>query len=917
MKDMPIDKSIQNRQIRVFISSTFKDMRMERDYLVKFIFPQLRKLCESRGVIWGEVDLRWGVTDEQVAEGKVLPTCLEEIKRCQPYFLGLLGERYGWIPNEIPDDLIEREPWLKEHLHGKTSITELEILHGVLRNPGMAGHAYFYFRDPAYADAIHEKERGDFAASNIGDAEKLMHLKDTIRRSGFPVHENYPNPQALGNLVLTDLTRVINDLFPDGSQPAPLDREAMDHEAYAQSRRRVYVGRQQYFDRLNTHATASDPRPLVILGEAGSGKTALLANWVVRYRQMHPDTLMLHHYIGATPYSADWAAMLRRLMREFKRRFAIQQDIPEQSDALRSVFPDWLYMAAAKGRVVLVLDALNQLEDRDGALDLVWLPLRIPENVRIVVSTLPGRTLDEIEKRNWPTLKVELLSPDERRKLITEYLAQYAKSLSPLRVERIVAAPPASNPLYVRALLDELRLISTHEELEERINDYLKAKAPNELYDKIIARWEDDYGQDLVRQSLSLIWAARRGLSEAELLDLLGKDGQQLPRATWTPYYLSAESSLVSQCGLLTFSHGYVSESVAKRYFQSENVARCAHEVLADYFSNQPLLFRFQNEQQNIDVSPFFAGSAIPDALDHIAPRPYNRRKIEEQPWQTRIAKEWRKLSLLMSDLMFFQAVWDYQQDDVEAFWKVLHAQTEFTMPKAYETVILNPEKFASRLLWAIGRLLSENRYPCEAVAIQQCLIHRTKDNTVAHILAVSNFAQTLSRLNETDHALEIVNKVLGDMAQSDISFATAPLLFEIGRIHYDKDNFKEAIHYLREASLLCRTGMHWSEDLLGQILVYRAIAHGRIGEIDTSLRLSTQGVNELRCCQSRKLLAWALSVNGLIHKNVGDPDAAFEAWGEARDIYEELQDHTATENISKQISSLGINKKRESKSYE
>jgi hypothetical protein len=48
------------REIRVFISSTFRDMHEEREELVKQIFPQLRRLCESRGVTWGEVDLRWG-----------------------------------------------------------------------------------------------------------------------------------------------------------------------------------------------------------------------------------------------------------------------------------------------------------------------------------------------------------------------------------------------------------------------------------------------------------------------------------------------------------------------------------------------------------------------------------------------------------------------------------------------------------------------------------------------------------------------------------------------------------------------------------------------------------------------------------------------------------------------------------------
>ena len=68
-------RETDSRQIRVFISSTFRDMKEERDHLVKFTFPQLRKLCESRGVVWGEVDLRWGVTDEQKAEGTVLPIC--------------------------------------------------------------------------------------------------------------------------------------------------------------------------------------------------------------------------------------------------------------------------------------------------------------------------------------------------------------------------------------------------------------------------------------------------------------------------------------------------------------------------------------------------------------------------------------------------------------------------------------------------------------------------------------------------------------------------------------------------------------------------------------------------------------------------------------------------------------------------
>ena len=321
-------------------------MQAERDELVKFIFPQLRKLCEQRGVGWGEVDLRWGITDEQKSEGKVLPICLDEIQRCRPYFIGVLGERYGWVPDEISLDLIEREPWLAEHTDH--SVTEMEILHGVLNNPQMAEHAFFYFRDPKYLATISPEQRTDFLDSDSSQGkQKLAELKERIRNSGFPVDENYPNPQEFGQQVLQDLTAIINELYPEGSQPDPLDREAAEHEVFALSRAQVYVGRQSYFDQMDAHAR-SKGKPLVVLGELGSGKSALLANWAMRYRKEHPDELVLLHFIGANPGSADWAVMLRRILGEFKRTFDIREEIPDQPDALRSAFVNWLNMAAAR-----------------------------------------------------------------------------------------------------------------------------------------------------------------------------------------------------------------------------------------------------------------------------------------------------------------------------------------------------------------------------------------------------------------------------------------------------------------------------------------------------------------------------------------------------------------------------------------
>lgn len=86
------------KTVRIFISSTFKDMDAERDVLIKNVFPRLRETAESIGLFIREVDLRWGVTEDQAKRGAALELSLDGIDECKPYFLCMLGKRYGWIP---------------------------------------------------------------------------------------------------------------------------------------------------------------------------------------------------------------------------------------------------------------------------------------------------------------------------------------------------------------------------------------------------------------------------------------------------------------------------------------------------------------------------------------------------------------------------------------------------------------------------------------------------------------------------------------------------------------------------------------------------------------------------------------------------------------------------------------------------
>ncbi len=761
---MPQPATPSEHAIRVFVSSTFLDMQPEREELVKRVFPRLRRLCEERGVTWGEVDLRWGVTDEQKAEGRVLPICLEEIQRCRPYFIGLLGRRYGWVPDELPEELVAQQPWLAEHL--RRSVTELEILHGVLNRPDMACHAFFYFRDPACPDGLPPEEEAK--------AEKLHALKDRIRRSGLPVRENYRDPKNLGELVYEDLRAVIDSRFPARALD-PLDREAADHEAFAHSRARVYIGRQEYFDRLDNH-TAGEGEPLVVLGESGSGKSALLANWVWRYREQHPGQMVLLHFIGASAQSADWAAMLRRILGEFRRGLGLQLEIPDAPDALRKAFTNALHMAAARGRVVLVLDALNQLEDRDGAPDLVWLPPLIPANVRLLVSTLPGRPLEDLTKRGWPVLQVEPLAPAERKQLIREYLAQYTKALSETRLERIASAAQTSNPLYLRALLDELRVFGVYERLDERIGHYLAAGSVPELYRRILARWEEDYEGDrrgLVRDGMTALWAARRGLSEAELLVLLGAGDQPLPQAYWSPLYLAAEQALVSRSGLIGFAHDYLREAVAQSWLENAEARQAAHRRLGECFES----------------------------------RPAGHRRIEELPWQWMEAGEWDRLAHFLGEPDSFGAAWLRDQYSVKQYWTRLEAMSNWRMTQVYGTLQDVPgEADDQDHILRAARLLADTGHLSEAYALGTHLVDYYRQAADLDSLqeAVGHQASILRTWGRLEEALAMMKeqerlcRELGNQEGLSVSLVNqAVILRTWGRL-------EESLALIQEQERLC-----------------------------------------------------------------------------------------------------------------
>lgn len=144
---------IQNKTFRLFISSTFNDLKEERNHLQNEVFPEIKEFCKSYGYSFEPIDLRWGVTDEAGLDHKAMEICINEVKKVfnypKPNFLVMLGDRYGWIPaptyinaiyfNKFIKYLSKEELeifnlWYKEDLNSIPEKFILQPIHKIIEN---------------------------------------------------------------------------------------------------------------------------------------------------------------------------------------------------------------------------------------------------------------------------------------------------------------------------------------------------------------------------------------------------------------------------------------------------------------------------------------------------------------------------------------------------------------------------------------------------------------------------------------------------------------------------------------------------------------------------------------------------------------------------------------------------------------
>lgn len=279
------NKLLEKRQIRVFVSSTFKDLHRERNFLMRRTFPKLQEEALKHGISITEMDLRWGITEDESKLGKVLQICLEEVDNSVPFFVGILGKRYGWIPtlNDINDQIIENAPQVKKYIENHISITEMEFLYGALEREENMNAIFFVTKDEPTI-----KDKSD---------EKLHKLREKVINNGqYPVFY-YDSPEDISTQVETYFIKFFEKHFPIETRNA-VDTELYSQYLHAKHLTANFIESVDYSQYINDWL-ASDDTTLLITGNSGIGKSTILAKWICEnINQQSNNYIVIPQFIG-------------------------------------------------------------------------------------------------------------------------------------------------------------------------------------------------------------------------------------------------------------------------------------------------------------------------------------------------------------------------------------------------------------------------------------------------------------------------------------------------------------------------------------------------------------------------------------------------------------------------------------------
>jgi tetratricopeptide (TPR) repeat protein len=538
---------------RAFISSTFQDMHAERDVLSRKVFPALRRRFEARGLSVAEIDLRWGITAEDANNEGVLRLCLDEIDRCRPFFVAMLGGRYGWIDPHAARLLKERYPSLSAY--ADRSVTELEIRHAVLNRPSQqAVLPLIYIRDDAAADPA--------------VARLASELQATVPNQC----RHYRSPEELAAQLECDLA-VSLETWADGERTS----NGRAWRSLKAARLQGAIARPQLESALE-RAIAKPGSRVGLVGLRGCGKTTLLAMFAQRQQERpagapglltrllrgranttRPARWLLHAQ-SALGRSLDWRAPVRDVLVNLEGDAAPP---PDESEALLQRTREALLRTSVEEQLVLCLDGLDDLQ-AGGSAELSWLKPLLGARVTTIAACSDERLRKGLHELGFHLIEVPPWTASDAAHAAEAYLGSFGKKLSPAQARALCGSASHVDPALLRLRLDELRLFGRFEQLDAEAARLGALQTLSETVGAVLARVESDVALKgtAAADLLQLVVLSREGLTDAELLQLLAARGHALKQADLSGLLLTLEPVLACRAGRWCFSSAPLGQCV-------------------------------------------------------------------------------------------------------------------------------------------------------------------------------------------------------------------------------------------------------------------------------------------------------------------------------------------------------------------
>jgi tetratricopeptide (TPR) repeat protein len=516
------------RTFSIFISSTFADMQAERDYLKQIVFPRVEEELQKRHIKLEIVDLRWGIAttsieQEDEREASVLKVCLDEIKRCRPFFIGLLGDRYGWVPPEERMKNAVVGETLVLPLKGK-SVTALEIEFGVLAGKEQLSRSVFYFREPIPYEKLSPDRAAMFSDAynpELSDSEKqgrklaLENLKTSIcghfenKKSPEKVktyHGNWDEArekvtglETWGEIVYKDILAECKSHAEATWDKVPRnwkEQELALLDAFIERHTAIFCGRNKLLTEIKEHLLSREKENwgMVLTGESGSGKSSVFA--MVKKTMDHEDCFVLAHSAGLSPRAKNVIDLLLGWNTQLSKYLGIQEEAGEKVDEFKRLelspegrvleetaiseiekiqerFRELLFTLAEKQQVVLLVDALDRFEPTDRARFMTWLPTVMPGNIRMLCTAITHTEEKAIQYHNSLFVKsLDYFSKQEAKDMLDALCQQQHKTLpgkvttTILEKLRADGQPATSSPLWL-SLAVNMMMVLDHDDFEK------------------------------------------------------------------------------------------------------------------------------------------------------------------------------------------------------------------------------------------------------------------------------------------------------------------------------------------------------------------------------------------------------------------------------------------------------------------